>query len=69
MEKKENETKTEEIKELELTTVKDPWWKTALRIGGYIVTGALGLLGGLLIGNHLGGDDDDDSPVDDTPAE
>ena len=34
MEDKKIET-PEEIKETELTTVKTPWWKTALRIGGY----------------------------------
>lgn len=70
MEKKENETKMpEKIEETEITVVKEPWWKAALRIGGYILAGAAGLIGGMLIGNHLGGDDDDASVDDDTPAE
>ena len=47
--------------------MKVPWWKTALKIGGYLITAAGGLLAGLLIGRM--GDDDDDDSGDETPAE
>ena len=66
MEDKKIET-PEEIKETELTTVKAPWWKTALRIGGYVLSAVAGGVAGLLIGGHIGGDDDDESPAEDTP--
>ena len=56
----------EKIQETGLAEVKTPWWKTALKIGGYVLSAAGGLLAGLLIGNHMGDDDEDD---DDTPAE
>lgn len=62
--------KPEEIPEINVEDLaaKEPWWKKALKIGGYVISGAVGLIAGLVIGNHMG-DDDDDSPAEDHPTE
>lgn len=61
-----NENKNpEEIKETELTTVKTPWWKIVLKVGGYVLSAAGGVVAGLLIGGH-GAGDDDEAPAEDT---
>ena len=64
-----NMTKPEEITEKGLTEVQVPWWKTALKIGGYVLTGVLSGLAGILIGQRMGGDDDDDSPAEEKTEE
>lgn len=65
--KNENNTQvqgTEEIKETGLIEVKEPWWKTGLKILGYVASAAAGVVTGLVIGSHMG--DDEDKPEETT---
>lgn len=52
---------TDTIHEGDLIVAKEPWWKTALRIGGYILSAVCGAILGVAISNHMGGDEEDNS--------
>lgn len=53
----------------EIIEVKAPWWKKALKVGGYVLSAVAGLVGGLLVSKVLGDDDEEDSPETESTSE